>query len=106
MAHRFTVRDIEFIMLLSIQAGLFSATGAAEPTEAEGWRDNATESALSGPMDEERSLLLLAMTRCTFRRGNNWPEHLKRMRASVEVLGIMLEVTVHESRDPGRQERR
>lgn len=49
-------------------------------------------------MNEERALLLLVMTRCSFRRGNNWGEHLERAMASVEVLGIMLEVAVYEGR--------
>ncbi len=92
-----TGEDIEFILLVSIQSGLIVDTAFTEPTQRADWRAHITETAV-GPMNEERALLLLVMTRCSFRRGNNWGEHLERAMASVEVLGIMLEVAVYEGR--------
>ncbi len=96
VVRRFTLRDIEMIMLLAIEAGMFStATGAGQSTGTQQWRVNVTDSEV-GPMNEERSLLLLSMSRRTFWRGNNWREHLHRTMTSAVTMGIMLEVSINE----------
>lgn len=95
IARRFTLRDIEMIMLLSIQAGLFSDTSRGGVTGAESWGKSVFQSN-GGPMNEERCLRLLAATHHMSRRCHTWGEELAQAQASTKALGTMLGVVSHE----------
>lgn len=95
IVHRFTLRDIEMIMLLSIQAGLLSDTAPGGATGAEGLRNDPMQIA-RGPMNEERCMWLLTATHRMTRRCHTWDEQVAQAHACTQALGIMLDVVSHE----------
>lgn len=101
----FTRHELRMMLLLSIQDGLFTPTeegdqGSGAARDGNGrqrWADLGRPANI-GPMNQERSAIMLEGIRMLLRRANNWQENVEIVRSTSMYLATLMEVSINAVR--------